>query len=292
MTDVAKIATAENGCFKNVMVGVNRTRSSDFSTAKSLPMKFAYILPAATLLLVGTLGAIAHFTVAQSISQVPMRSTIVNPNPGDDAVNSTSTHPPGGLFGQKDGQQQAFVLKHTEVKAKVSGNISRVEVTQTFENPFKDPLEAVYVFPLPDEAAVDDMEIKIGDRVVKGDIKKREEAQKIYEQARQQGRTAGLLEQERDNIFTQSLANIRPGEQIEVTIRYSDNLKFEGGDYEFVFPMVVGPRYIPGNAIGTSGDTDVVPDASRITPPVLKPGTRSGHNIGVAVEIDAGVPVQ
>ncbi|MBW4489577.1 MAG: after-VIT domain-containing protein [Trichocoleus desertorum ATA4-8-CV12] len=255
-------------------------------------MKFAYILPAATLLLVGTLGAIAHFTVAQSVSQVPMRSTIVNPNPGDDVVNSTSTLPPGGLFGQKDGQQQAFVLKHTEVKAKVSGNISRVEVTQTFENPFKDPLEAIYVFPLPDEAAVDDMEIKIGDRVIKGDIKKREEAQKIYEQARQQGRTAGLLEQERDNIFTQSLANIRPGEQIEVTIRYSDSLKFEGGDYEFVFPMVVGPRYIPGNAIGNSGDTDVVPDASRITPPVLKPGTRSGHDIGVTVEIDAGVPVQ
>lgn len=255
-------------------------------------MKFAYILPAATLLLVGTLGAIAHFTVAQSVSQVPMRSMIVNPNPGDDVVKSTSTHPPGGLFGQKDGQQQAFVLKYTEVKAKVSGNISRVEVTQTFENPFKDPLEAIYVFPLPDEAAVDDMEIKIGDRVIKGDIKKREEAQKIYEQARQQGRTAGLLEQERDNIFTQSLANIRPGEQIEVTIRYSDSLKFEGGDYEFVFPMVVGPRYIPGNAIGNSGDTDVVPDASRITPPVLKPGTRSGHDIGVTVEIDAGVPVQ
>nr|WP_290221925.1 VIT domain-containing protein [Trichocoleus desertorum] len=255
-------------------------------------MKFAYILPAATLLLVGTLGAIAHFTVAQSVSQVPMRSTIVNPNPGDDAANSTSTQVSGGLFGQKDGQQQAFVLKHTEVKAKVSGNISRVEVTQTFENPFKDPLEAIYVFPLPDEAAVDDMEIKIGDRVIKGDIKKREEAQKIYEQARQQGRTAGLLEQERDNIFTQSLANIRPGEQIEVTIRYSDSLKFEGGDYEFVFPMVVGPRYIPGNAIGNNGDTDVVPDASRITPPVMKPGTRSGHDIGVTVEIDAGVPVQ
>ncbi|MBD2124197.1 VIT domain-containing protein [Trichocoleus sp. FACHB-262] len=255
-------------------------------------MKFAYALPAATLLLVGTIGAIAHFSIAQSARSVPLRPTIVNPTSMDNTAEPTSPPAPGGLFGQKDGQQQAFVLKHTEVKAKVAGNISRVEVTQTFENPFKDPLEAIYVFPLPDEAAVDDMEIKIGDRVIKGDIKKREEAQKIYEQARQQGRTAGLLEQERDNIFTQSLANIRPGEQIEVTIRYSDSLKFEGGDYEFVFPMVVGPRYIPGNAIDNSGDTDVVPDASRITPPVLKPGTRSGHDIGVAVEIDAGVPVQ
>ncbi|MEP0868693.1 after-VIT domain-containing protein [Trichocoleus desertorum AS-A10] len=255
-------------------------------------MKFAYALPAATLLLVGTIGAIAHFSIAQSARSVPLRPTIVNPTSMDNAAEPTPTPAPGGLFGQKDGQQQAFVLKHTEVKAKVAGNISRVEVTQTFENPFKDPLEAIYVFPLPDEAAVDDMEIKIGDRVIKGDIKKREEAQKIYEQARQQGRTAGLLEQERDNIFTQSLANIRPSERIEVTIRYSDSLKFEGGDYEFVFPMVVGPRYIPGNAIDNSGDTDVVPDASRITPPVLKPGTRSGHDIGVTVEIDAGLPVR
>ncbi|WP_249068550.1 VIT domain-containing protein [Argonema antarcticum] len=199
----------------------------------------------------------------------------------------------GGLFVQsKDGRQQVFPLKHTEVKAKVSGNLSRVEVTQTFENPYTEPLEAVYVFPLPDEAAVDDMEIKIGDRIIKGNIKKREEAQEIYDRARREGRTAGLLEQERDNIFTQSLANIKPGEQINVTIRYTDSLKFEGGNYEFVFPMVVGPRYIPGNPIPSSGgDTDRVSDASRITPPVLRPGTRSGHDIGVTVEVDAGVPI-
>jgi Ca-activated chloride channel family protein len=178
------------------------------------------------------------------------------------------------------------------VKAQVSGNVSRVEVTQTFENPFEEPLEAVYVFPLPDEAAVDDMEIQIGDRTIRSDIKRREEAQELYQQAIEQGQTAGLLEQERDNIFTQSLANIRPGEQIDVTIRYTESLKFEGGNYEFVFPMVVGPRYIPGTPIDPSGDTDQVPDASRITPPVLPPEVRSGHDIGVTVEIDAGVPIQ
>ncbi len=198
----------------------------------------------------------------------------------------------GGLYVQSpSGQKLVFPLKHTEVSAKIAGNLSRVQVTQSFENPFTDPLEAVYVFPLPDEAAVDDMEIKIGDRVIKGSIKKREEAKQIYEQAKRQGRTAGLLEQERDNIFTQSLANIKPGEQIDVTIRYTDSLKFEGGDYEFVFPMVVGPRYIPGTAIDGSGDTDRVPDASRITPPVVPPDTRSRHDIGVTVEIDAGIPI-
>ncbi|MEH2024204.1 VIT domain-containing protein [Nostoc sp.] len=198
----------------------------------------------------------------------------------------------GGLYVQSpQGEQLVFPLKHTEVIAKIAGNLSRVEVIQSFENPFTQPLEAVYIFPLPDEAAVDDMEIKIGDRIIKGNIKKREEAQQIYEKAKQEGRTAALLEQQRDNIFTQSLANIKPGEQIDVTIRYTESLKFEAGNYEFVFPMVVGPRYIPGTPIDGSGDTDRVPDASRITPPVVLEGTRSRHNINVTVEIDAGLPI-
>lgn len=196
----------------------------------------------------------------------------------------------GGLFSK--GSEEIFPLKHTEVGATISGNVARVEVTQSFENPFTKPLEAVYVFPLPDESAVDEMEIRIGDKIIKGSIKKRSEAQEIYEQAKKEGRTAGLLEQERDNIFTQSLANILPGEQIDVTIRYTDSLKFDAGSYEFVFPMVVGPRYIPGELITpTEFDTDQVPDASRITPPVLPPEMRSGHDINLTVEIDAGVVV-
>ncbi|MDY6785631.1 MAG: VIT domain-containing protein [Cyanobacteriota bacterium] len=211
----------------------------------------------------------------------------------------------GGLYANSDGKELAFPLKHTDVQAKIAGNLSRVEVKQIFENPLTQTLEAVYTFPLPDEAAVDEMEIKIGDRVIKGNIKKREEAQQIYQQAKQEGRTAGLLEQERDNIFTQSLANILPGEQIEVTIRYTDRLKFAGGNYEFIFPMVVGPRYIPGTPIesNTTGgsaprpltqnqDTDIVPDASQLNAPILPEGTRSRHDIDVTVEIDAGVAVQ
>ncbi|MEM9216130.1 MAG: VIT domain-containing protein [Cyanobacteria bacterium P01_F01_bin.150] len=196
----------------------------------------------------------------------------------------------------------AFPLKHTDVKAKISGNISRVEVTQTFENPFTTPLEATYVFPLPDEAAVDTMTIRLGDRTIQGRIEKREEAQAIYEQAKQEGRTAGLLEQERANIFTQSLANIRPGEQIEVVITYSDSLPYKQGSYEFIFPMVVGPRYIPGHPIEATGldhgsapapmtinqDTDQVSDASRLNGPILPVGTRSGHDIQVTVDIDMG----
>jgi Ca-activated chloride channel family protein len=186
-------------------------------------------------------------------------------------------------------------LEHTDVKAQVSGPLTRVTVTQKFVNPYSDKIEAVYTFPLPQNAAVDDMKMLIGNRVVRGDIKRREEARKIYEKARAAGHLAGLLDQERPNIFTQSVANIMPGEQVQITISYVETLKYTDGTYEFMFPMVVGPRYIPGSATGHSGggwapDTDRVPDASRITPPVTPSGTRAGHDISLEVALDSGVP--
>ena len=208
-----------------------------------------------------------------------------------------------GLYAQDAEHPLAFPLKHTHVKAHISGNISRVNVTHTFENPFTTALEATYVFPLPDEAAVDKMTIRFADRTIQGHIEKREDAQVIYDQAKQAGKTAGLLEQERANIFTQSLANIPPGEPIEVTLSYSDQLAYQQGGYEFVFPMVVGPRYISGNPIAETApgsatepmtlnqDTDLVPDASRLNGPVLPAGMRSGQDIQITVDIEAGVAI-
>jgi len=187
-------------------------------------------------------------------------------------------------------------LKHTDVKAQISGFLSRVTVTQEFENPFKEKIEAVYTFPLPQNAAVDDMTMLVGDRTVRGKVLRREEAQAVYEAAKNNGQTASLLEQERPNIFTQSVANILPGEQIKITISYVETLKYEDGSYEFVFPMVVGPRYVPGNPTGAQGngfapDTDRVPDASRITPQPPPAGMRAGHDISIDVTLDAGVPI-
>ena len=196
-----------------------------------------------------------------------------------------------------DGRSRAECpLKHTDVKAEVSGQLARVTVTQEFHNPFREKIEAVYVFPLPQSAAVDDMTMVVGDRTVKGKIKRREEAQAIYEAAREAGQTAGLLDQERPNIFTQSVANIAPGAEVKITISYVEFLKYEAGTYEFVFPMVVGPRYIPGRPTGKRGggwapDTNKVPDASRITPRVAPKGMRAGHDISIEVKLDAGVPI-
>ncbi|HKQ90414.1 MAG TPA: TonB family protein [Blastocatellia bacterium] len=196
-----------------------------------------------------------------------------------------------------DGRSRAECpLKHTDVKAEVSGQLARVTVTQEFHNPFQEKIEAVYVFPLSQSAAVDDMTMVVGDRTVKGKIKRREEAQAIYEAARAAGQTAGLLDQERPNIFTQSVANIAPGAEVKITISYVEFLKYEAGTYEFVFPMVVGPRYITGRPTGKRGggwasDTNKVPDASRITPRVAPKGMRAGHDISIEVKLDAGVPI-
>jgi Ca-activated chloride channel family protein len=172
-------------------------------------------------------------------------------------------------------------LKHTDVKADVTGFIGRVTVTQDFVNNASDKIEAVYVFPLPPNSAVSDMSMLVGDRHVKGTIKRREEARAIYEAAVARGQVAGLLDQERPNIFTQSVANIMPGAKVRITISYVQTLKYEDGNYNFVFPMVVGPRYIPRST----------PDAARISPPVTAQGTRAGHDISIELNVDAGVPL-
>ncbi len=188
-------------------------------------------------------------------------------------------------------------LRNTAVEARISGFLARVKVVQRFHNPYDEPIEAVYTFPLPADGAVDDMTIRIGERTVRGLIKQRDEARRIYEEARNAGHTAALLDQERPNIFTQAVTNIPPGEDVLVEISYVERLKYDEGSYEFGFPTVVGPRYIPGAATGRqaggwSPDTDQVPDASRITPPVTPPGTRAGHDISIEVAIDAGMPIQ
>ena len=204
-----------------------------------------------------------------------------------------------GSLSRKDGAGTGWLLplEHTDVTIEVSGFVARARVVQKFGNPYQRPLEAVYTFPLPDDAAVDAMTMHVGDRVVQAQIMMREQARQVYSAARDRGQRAALLEQERENIFTQSVANIMPGDEILIEIEYVQVLRYEEGAYEVVFPTMVGPRYVPGGAVGVSGtgwsaDTDRVPDGSRITPPILPPGQRSGHDISLTVNLDAGVPIQ
>jgi len=159
--------------------------------------------------------------------------------------------PDGGRLDAFDEQGNAIgpcALKHTDVDVAVSGRFTRVTLTQHFHNPYEEKIEAVYTFPLSHRAAVDRMKMMVGDRVVLGEVKERQEARRIYEAARASGYVASLLEQERPNIFTQSIANIEPGADVFVEISYVEILQVEDGFYKFDFPMTVAPRYIPGTA--------------------------------------------
>jgi len=195
-----------------------------------------------------------------------------------------------------DGKKVPLPLRHTQVFAELSGEVARVDVVQTYKNDHHRAIEAVYVFPLPENSAVDDLKIEVGGRVIVAEIQKRADARRTYEDARRTGHTAALLEQERPNIFTQSVANIPPGEEVKIMVRFVQQLTYSAGEYEWVFPMVVGPRFIPGNPVGRQGvgwsqDTDEVPDASRITPPIVGAGVRSGHDIELEVLVDAPLPI-
>jgi len=166
------------------------------------------------------------------------------------AAISVDSPTPGALrVARADGAVVELPLRHTRVAIEVTAFVTRSTIEPVFGNPFADPVEAVYTFPLGERAA---------------------------------GYQAALFEQERPNVFTQSVANLEPGKTITVRLRTIETLRYERGVYRLTFPLVVGPRYIPGGSVA---------DAARITPPVLAPGTRSGHDVEISVTIDAGVPL-
>lgn len=192
------------------------------------------------------------------------------------------------------GTYQFVPLLHTDVALDVRGLVVSATVTQQYANSSAEPVEAVYIFPLPHDAAVYDMEIRIGDRIIRSVVRERQEAKRVYEAAKSEGKRAALLEEERPNVFTTSVANVMPGDKIDVRLSYVQPLLWEQGRMRLLFPLVVGPRYIPGTqtvghaGIGWAKDTNAVTDASRITPPVRNPDSRSGHDISLGVDLDPG----
>ncbi len=165
---------------------------------------------------------------------------------GDDVIMA----PDGGRLDAVDTDGNVVgpcPLRHTDVHVEIAGFLTRVTVRQTYHNPYPNTIEAVYTFPLSHRGAVDRMIMTIGDRTVVGEVHERSRARAIYEAARESGYVASLLEQERPNIFTQSVANIEPGAEVIVEIGYVELLDAREGTYRFTFPMVVGPRYIPGS---------------------------------------------
>ena len=200
----------------------------------------------------------------------------------------------------------------TDVVIRVTGMVARTRVRQRFANAAGDCVEGVYIFPLPEGAAVDRIRLTIGDRVIDGEVRERQEAKKVYEQAKAEGKKASLLEQERPNVFTASVASIGANEEVEIEIEYQETLRFDAGKFHLRFPMVVAPRYVPGNAVigaaevgaapgpasaanpgmGWASNTDRVLDASRITTAVMRPGETRVNPIRLRVELLPGVKLR
>ncbi|MCS3497920.1 Ca-activated chloride channel family protein [Bradyrhizobium japonicum] len=206
----------------------------------------------------------------------------------------------GTLLLKEDGAYTEAIRLGIDVDITVSGPTLRARVTQAFRNPTKDWVEATYVYPLPAGGAVDTLKMVVGDRVIIGDIKERQQARVIYEQARRAGQKAALTEQERPNIFTNSVANIGPGETVLVQIEYQEPVHQSGNEYSLRLPLVVGPRYNPapivqsvdfrkdGSGWGAS-NSEPVPDRDRISPPVLDPARNAPVNpTSITVRLKAG----
>jgi Ca-activated chloride channel family protein len=202
----------------------------------------------------------------------------------------------GSLLLKMQSGYSTATLLNTDVDMRISGLIARVSVRQEFRNTSADWVEGIYVFPLPDKAAVDRMRLHIGERFIEGEIQEKEQAKKTYEQAKSQGKKTSLVEQQRTNLFTTSVANIAPGELVVIEVEYLEDIRYEEGQFSIRFPMTLTPRYISGTALpdrvgsGWAPDTDRVPDASAITPPQVM--SSPGHKLSLSAIVNAGVPLE
>ncbi len=176
-------------------------------------------------------------------------------------------------------------LKSTGAEVHVAGTIANVQVTQVYENEGDSVLEAIYIFPLSTKAAIYRMRMTVGDRVIEAKIKKRQEARRDYEKARQEGRTASLLEQQRPNVFQMNVANILPGDEIKVEIQYTELLVPTDRTYEFVYPTVVGPRYSETKKEGAA-------DTERwVENPYTHQGQKPTYTFSLGASIHSGIPI-
>jgi Ca-activated chloride channel family protein len=261
-----------------------------------LPKMFRLL---AFLLLQGALTILVGFA-ALFVDLPPVWSA----NVPDASLSRPGDARAGSLLIKTNGDAYTDALRlGIDVDLTVSGPTVRARVTQIFRNPTQDWVEATYVYPLPEGSAVDTLKMVVGDRVVVGDIRERQQARLVYEQARQQGRKAALTEQERPNIFTNSVANIGPGETVLVQIEYQEPVQQSGDEFSLRVPMVVGPRYNPAPVVQSvdfrpngggwaTTSSDPVPDRDRISPQVLDPAENAPINpTAITVHLQAGFPL-
>ena len=175
-----------------------------------------------------------------------------------------------------EGVFQGAPTVETDVAIHVTGLVARTRVAQTFQNPGTDWVEGVYVFPLPENAAVDRLRLRIGERIIEGQIREKEEARREYARAVSEGKKAALVEQQRPNLFTNAVANIGPGEIVRVVIEYQQTLAWDGGEVRLRFPLAVTPRYVPAGV--------AIPDEPKTVEPLLTASLQAGTKTDADIE--------
>lgn len=206
--------------------------------------------------------------------------------------HATDDRGPGALLTQRGGAAVALPLDSVRVRSHIVGFCAHTVVTQRFRNDHDKPLEATYLFPLPDRGAVTRMVLTAGEVVVEAECKERQEAKKTFQDARAKGHRAAMLEADRADVHTLTVTNLPPKSEVIVEIEVVEQLDAVDGWVCWRFPTVIPPRYLPGNATGHDGkgvlpNTDQVPDASRLQPPLRLSG---GTRLDLEVTIDG--PVQ
>jgi Ca-activated chloride channel family protein len=265
--------------------------SQFFSTTRRLFVAIQLIL-LSVLAIAAILAAVPRARAAADQAAVYVK-------PGDERS--------GALLLRRDGDRLVEApLVATDVDMTVSGPTARARVTQLFHNPTDGWVEAIYVYPLPEGGAVDTLKMVVGERIIVGDVMERQSAKVVYERAKAAGQKATLMEQERPNMFTNSVANIGPGESVLVQIEYQEPVHQSGAEFSLRIPLVVAPRYNPAPVVqtveldtrgqgwskGWGQISDPVPDRDRIEPPVLDPRKNPPINpVAITVRLQAGFPL-
>ncbi|EUJ11640.1 uncharacterized protein containing a von Willebrand factor type A (vWA) domain [Methylophilaceae bacterium 11] len=209
-------------------------------------------------------------------------------NPSTDTEKTLS---PYFFVKSNDPSIDQLPLKSTDVKVNITGVIADVVVTQHYRNEGTRPLEAKYVFPASTHAAVYGLQMHIGDRVVEAKIREKKQAKAEYEQAKSEGKSASLLEQERPNVFQMNVANILPGDDIAVVLHYTETIIPTSGKYEFVYPGVVGPRY-NGATESNNGEAPSGVKEPWVQTPYLKANVANNNTFAMDVNIHTPIPLQ
>ncbi len=218
------------------------------------------------------------------ISMLILANTVFAKTQKPNPIEEERTGPYFLVEGDKD--VEGFPLLETKVNVNIAGVIAEIELTQVYKNDGKKTIEAVYIFPLGTKSAIHAMQMKIGNRLIDAEIKEKGEARQIYDDAKEDGKVASLLVQHRPNVFQMNVANIMPGDIVQVTVKYTENLVPEDGVYNFAFPTVVGPRFT-----GEVAKKDLKGKDEWMSSPYTKEGKLPSYDFDIKVNLNTGLPL-